>query len=300
MTNRIFRTFEYLFGRKAGIRHEMTAINLRGKTIYAPHSFEAHIALLEWRIKEFFKSFNLGKVYIPILYTPEGFPVFASPYLFAIALDTSASQNDGTTSFSYTVTGSNPILIAGVHGGGGTTSNSATYNSVGLTSRQEQLSHNSKFPQTMFADAGIATGAHTFAASAPSGYAGCWVASYSGANQTGVPDNTAQTIATTTSQVQSITTNANNCWVVYGIFYANGSGSSSFSAGTVTQRQSNEGQQLKMGDSNGAISPAGSTSATGTVTDATGNWGIQALSFAPAGAITGIGRSLLLTLLGVG
>jgi hypothetical protein len=103
-------------------------------------------------------------------------------------------------------------------------------------------------------------------------------ASYNLTRQTGVPDGSNTGATGASPRTISITTTADNCWLV-GVF-ASDQGST-VSAGTGTTRRSNTGGNLFMiADSNGAKTPPGSFSIQGTVPG--GNIAGVAASFAPA------------------
>lgn len=103
--------------------------------------------------------------------------------------------------------------------------------------------------------------------------------SYSGAKQTGQPDSTAtNTSSSGTSLTASLTTVADNSWA---IIVSRNEAVSAPSAGTgVTQRGSVR-TQFFIGDSNGALTPAGSHSMTVNYSNAVTGAVVIAASFSP-------------------
>lgn len=227
---------------------------------------------------------------------------FQSPYLFAIAFDAATQQRTSTSltnSFSATVTGSNMFLIGNNSDYSGTSpANSvATYNLVSLTFIDGVLSTNpsGQNRMTMLGLVAPATGSNTYLATrlAATSNFNCHVASYSGAAQTGQPDNhTTMTVGgSVTSFTMSLTPVANNCWVFMFAFSENGgiaSGTNSTLRGLVLNTVSG------IWDNNAPISPAISTSLNVTTLAGFGMEGVMC-SIAPAGgsATTTTYKSLL-------
>lgn len=88
------------------------AASFRGKqqvrVVYAFHTWRALLLHIEAKIKGSIPRTFPVKIYIPVLQTPQGIPVFSSPYLFAIAYDTSgvaqsASGSETTGSVALTI-----------------------------------------------------------------------------------------------------------------------------------------------------------------------------------------------------
>ena len=122
-THNVFRVYEMIFGRKYGIRAELSSIPFENKTLYYCHSWESVFALTETKVRELLKGLvpKISLVYVPQLQTTNGFnlPLSNSPYLFAIAFD-AVSSNDGgvatTNTYSHTCTGSDLTLTTGAIG----------------------------------------------------------------------------------------------------------------------------------------------------------------------------------------
>lgn len=116
---------------------------------------------------------------------------------------------------------------------------------------------------------------------------------YTGASQSGVPDSDNSNSTTPTNSITvSTTTVADNCWVVCAGLSDNGG----ISAGTGMTSRGSYGGFAIAGDSNGAVTPAGSYSMTLNGTG-NGNQILVMASFKPAGGAVTPSR---LALLGVG
>lgn len=213
----------------------------------------------------------------------------------AIAHDTSSGTSGTGTSitWSHTCTGSNLILwvMANTSDVAANSITGVTYNSVAMTLVAAQ---NTTQPLTtsLWYLINPATGTNSVVVSSSSsrnlvGQA----ASYTGASQTGVPDASAGNAFASSTITQSVTTVADNCWLV-GAFVGN----RATSAGTGTTIRQGSGSSHVICDSNGAKTPAGSYSLQLTQSDGTTS-AFEVASFAPAGASVAARRSL--TLLGV-
>lgn len=285
-TYNLFRAHEIVFGRRFGIKKESSAVFYEGKVYRYAHSLEAALAFIEEGIRSALRvEFVKVRVYVPMLATPMG-PIPVSPYLFAIALDTSANNAGGTSgSFSYTCTGSDRALFSLYNGDSAarTAGHTATYNSVSLTKILGQNIAGGNYGMSTFGLLGPASGANTFAYN--SGDAGdpvrIMLASYSGVKQTGLPDASAQAAYTaSTGQTQSVTTVAANSWIVYGV-QVNSAGNIAVTSGATKRQEPVSRTDGWFGDTNGGVS-AGSNSASWTWTN--GVAGTQAVSFAPVPA----------------
>lgn len=166
-------------------------------------------------------------------------------------------------SYSHTCTGSDLILIVMAWTSfGAKTVSGVTYNSISMTeigTDVDDASGNRHLSVWYLVNP--TTGAHNVVLTLnTSGNISAISASYTGASQTGQPDNTAAQPTTTTGDlITSITTVANNCWT---ILMVGGLGGLASSAGAGTTVRFDEFADLGLvyADSNGAISPAGSTS----------------------------------------
>lgn len=217
------------------------------------------------------------------------FSLIASPVFAAIAIDATANGG-GTTatsiSWSHTTTGSNRILFVGFRFASATNDvTSVTYNGVAMTAITCSAAPQAAQFACLYYLVAPATGLNTATVNLSSSVRVEPVSiSYTGASQTGVPDATS--VATTTasnSVTATLTTVANNSWVV-GYGYSSGATITEGNAGTVVEvRNSNAG--FGMIDKNGAVSPVGATSTAITAAGADGTFaGIWSASFAPAAA----------------
>lgn len=211
----------------------------------------------------------------------------------AIALDNSAQSSNlsgSSTSFSYTCTGSNLILIVGVQTTVNQTVSSITYNGVGLTQIATKATPNSARGVDLWYLINPATGSNTLAVNlggAVSNWFSVSVASYTGVKQTGQPDASGSSSANSglTDVTQSVTTTANNCWLVGIMSNANSLNPTADSGTTLRQslyNRSGNGYEGFYLDSNGAKTPAGSY-ALGVTADSGGGTIIVA-SIAPSAA----------------
>jgi len=189
---------------------------------YKAYTFEAMCALLEQKIREW--KWEPIRIWIPKL-ASVGSLFQPSPFLFAIAFDTTAlgSAGSGDVTVSYTCTGSN--LSLGANGGtaNGSLTYTSTYNSVSMTAPQATISLANGQEMQGFHLTAPSTGAHNavFHASGTTGSADYSLASYTGVKQTGQP-KTSQNDAPANSlnYSKALTIATTNSWLV-GCFYAN-------------------------------------------------------------------------------
>lgn len=220
----------------------------------------------------------------------------------AIAFDASSTGESvaGATSltFAHTCTGSDRILFVAtaVIVPNGVNVSGITYNGVALTKVNESN------PQTNI-ESGLwyliapSTGANNIVISAAGTNASTIIGgvgmSYTGAQQSGVPDSSAIINTTTTDPfTQSTTTVADNCWVVASAYSNTAVGAST---GATSRNTAIGGPRLMGADSNGPKTPAGSYSMSFTNSGGDSS-GLVMASFAPAGGAA----ARLFTLLGVG
>lgn len=216
----------------------------------------------------------------------------------AIAFDTSQQEKNvtgggaGPSTTSYTVTGSNTILFRTIRVDSNATVTACSYNGVAGTLLDSAVAiDNATVTSYLYMWVGPAAGAHNFSLTV-SGAANVEAteASYTGANQSGQPDakTTGGTTATGDPATISLTTVADNCWIVGS---AVNLAESPITANTnATIRQTVTGANNVLFDTNGAQTPAGVKS---MLFNNSGGFTIQALmaSFAPAGGGGG-GRGL--------
>lgn len=230
-THNVFRTYELVFGRRKGIKEEMTTVletdkNGATRFYYICHSFESCVALTEQYVREFLAHFKITpfKIYVPVLQTVGGTPVFSSPYLFAIAFDNAGDSGEkaNTTpwSFSFTATGSNLSMVSSFvnwNNSGTVSVSSVTYNSVSFTFGINQTAFTpADYIAQQYYLASPATGANTASvAFTGNSYGRMGMTSFSGTNTASPKDNTAVAhTAGATSLSGSITTNFANSFIV--------------------------------------------------------------------------------------
>lgn len=218
----------------------------------------------------------------------------------AIAFDAASGQQDNSTTsqtFSHTCTGSNLLLLVGF-----ITNNTTdiitgvTYNSVSMTQLNTQTSTTNSYISYVYGLLNPDTGANNVNITASSASL-LWTtsASYTGVKQSGLPDATSSGNSPTNTGTwsSSVTTVADNCW-----HYTHVRGGSPLAAsgGTVERRDQS---QSACYDSNGAITPAGSDSNTGTTSNPNNDGAMISVSFAPATGAA-IATPTSMALMGVG
>lgn len=276
-----FRRYELIFGRRFGIRCELTSDSI--SRTQQPHTFEAACALLEVYLRELltFKFPQVSIVRAPALITPQGV-LFPSAYSFAIAFDAGSNNVPPTnTSWSHTCTGSNRILFC--TGRAPTTDPTAiSYNSGALTKTRNSLSFDSGFCFHWYRIAPDASGALTIAITGPTNPSAVGL-SYTGALQSGVPDasNTAS-VSGANALAVTVTTVLDNCWVVGSATDTNGAGVTSAGANTTLRATVNN--SMKGYDNGGPQTPAGAVTLNVSDTSSAANLGWIAASFPPAAA----------------
>jgi hypothetical protein len=196
----------------------------------------------------------------------------------AIAFDAAANGGTTASTWSHTCSGSDRILFVAVTTLGGSTP-TATYNSVSMTSIGSQNTGPNNYKCTLFYLLAPATGSNTVEISG-SNDQGC-SASYTGVEQSGVPDatNTGSNSASTLSV--STTTVVGNCWIVMA-GTSERSSSAAQSAGTATTQRATTGTYdisvTGIYDTNGAITPPGATSLEFTHSGSGGTPGMAAVT----------------------
>lgn len=289
ITHKVFRFLELVFWREVGIRAELSAYNDNGKTVYQAHSLEAACAVVEIYLRNMF-VWRPVKVWIPVFQTPQGIPLPASPYLFAIAFDAAQSGSGGAGTSdsiaSFAITGSDILLIEHLVSVNSTITG-ASFNSVAMTSVDNRTLVDGA-NMAMFVSVGV-SGTHTLTGTWNSSAFGIIIGtSYSGVNQSTTPDakgfNQNGTAADPQTLVTSCTVVAANCWT----FLTNYSSNSAAVAGAGSfRRQLGSNITIAAFDSNGTVA-TGSVSMTVTETGTGTRFGGIIASFAPAAAATNI------------
>lgn len=211
----------------------------------------------------------------------------------AIAYDAYSGVNGSGTSatVSHTCSGSNRLLVAGVWLSSADDLTGVTYNSVSMTQIAKKKSGTGSEWLYLYYLLAPDTGANNIVAT-QSGSTDIRIraTSYTGVLQSGQPD--ASTTNDSTSTITTLTTNlttvADNCWTV--LFERNGCGNITASTGTTLRSSSDS---LIIGDSNGAITPAGSTSMAVNFASCNLNTSIMA-SFAPVIGSTFTPRAIII------
>ncbi len=258
-THNVFRLYELLFGCRHGIKAEMTAMRSEdGEWYYFPHSFEAHFALLEQYIREYFASWKVipVRIYIPVLASPNGMPIPASPYLFAIAFDNAANPVNQSTSF--TCTGSNLFFSMGIGGNSSSALSTVKYNNVSLTQQVARTMPGFDDHYWYYSLTGPSTGSNTAAITLSAGNANMnTLMSHSGVSQSGQPEATGSATQNGSGNwAVSVTTATANAWVL-----VNTHSNTGITAVTNVTARTASGGALA-GDSNGPIASPGSYTMT--------------------------------------
>lgn len=304
-THNIFRFYELIFWRREGIRIENSSSVYfeNGKKIvqYEFFSFESVCAHIETLIRNFFKIKWLKIEIVEWQLATSFFSTLKLPLIsFAIAVDTGNSSvapvSASPAFFSHTSTGSD-LLVAvgsGVSGVSVPTTTSVTYDSTPLTKARADIASGSVSGVTEnsiwllgAASAGVCD-VSAFSTGASSVFAG--VTSYSGAQSSSVADAVNGTTGTTTGlKSVSVTTVANNCWVV-GVGSISGGTLPSFTASNTSRWTVLPNIQFGE-DNNAAKTPPGSVSLLGNAggTSTTSyRWAFTGASFAPIGAFSSV------------
>jgi len=188
----------------------------------------------------------------------------------ALAVDaTSKGYNSdaGTTlTVPHTCSGSNRVLVVTAACQKETSVTGITYNGVAMTLVNSYLTstYNKLYSYILVAPA---TGTHDIVLTVANGgkFRGLIAASYTGAAQSGQPDaNNTNHTPSATSLTTSVTTVADNSWLILGGFNEN----YDIAAGTDTTVRETLFGNFKLFDSNGAKSPPGSYSLQTTVSPA--------------------------------
>lgn len=194
-----------------------------------------------------------------------------------------SAANQTSYSLSHTCSGSNRILFACVSVTAGDNISDVTYGGSAMTLIDKSVNTNA-FTYLYYIIA-PATGANNISVSKSTGaYIVIRGVSYTGAKQTGVPDAyTNNGSASTNSLTTSVTTVADNCWVI--LTAASQRNVSCSSGGTY--RIGNANAQFQVFDTNGVKTPAGSVSMTIDETNGPQVLNIVMASFAPAVTASG-------------
>lgn len=284
-THNVFRVFEFFFGRKFGIRLEMSSYCYMEDGVeyvsHVAHTFEASCALFETWVRE--RMPKPFRIYIPKLVTPDGITIPASPFLFAIAYDASGSNTFGASprTWTHTCTGSDGKLFITPNSTSNQTPSSVTYNSASATQVSTIQVVANAYDMTMFYKDSPSTGANTVSVTCGSSVGGGSF-SYTGC-ATGIDSSAKGLDAGTTLITGTTTVVAANCWLIM----TGTSGGTNPTSGTGTTVRLQWQGGTATGDSNGTVS-TGSQSLVFNTTHLTNEGGYVIASFAPAGAAPSI------------
>lgn len=219
---------------------------------------------------------------------------------------TSGGSGSGTSvTYSHTCSGSDRILFVSAFApypaSGSTTG--VTYGGVSMT-KVDSNKPQANWDYSLWYLVNPASGANNVVCTSSNTVSGSFymsmAVSYTGASQTGQPDGSAKANGSGTTLNQSVTTTADNSWVIGAGM--SGAGSPTASTG-VTSRNSQT--FCRIGDSNAPKTPAGSYSMTYT-TGSSDNWGLLMASFSPAGgtstqisAVNGVAQASISSFNGV-
>lgn len=295
-THNVFRLFELVFGRRYGIRAESTVYTYTDKdnisyTIHQMHSWESVFAYFESMIRGMIPKVIPVKVYLPAFAFGSGlddFKLAPVGYVFAIAYDTSTTDNgSGTTqTYSHTTTGSDRgLLNASTQQSSGTKVSGVTYNGTSMTLIDEAKYAGGSFWFKGFYLPNPSSGANNVVVTyGGTGGRGSITTSYTGCLQTsGMLDGylkKEQTNNTTISQTHTVT--ASNCWGVSMLLGYNLSDGDLGLTGSLASKRGGINDMIFLADSNGTVSTGSVTMGWTDVAPAGLNAMIN-LSIAPAG-----------------
>jgi len=204
----------------------------------------------------------------------------------AIAYDASSGGTTSGTSLTiaHTCTGSDLILVVVTKSDGANTVTGVTYDGVAMTNVSSFNTTNNYYGK-MWILTNPSTGNNDIViTSSDSRGLGGAASSFTGAKQSNQPDANDTATWTATSMPISVTTTANGCWTVMGYC---GNRNVSAGASTTVRIDGASSFQTAIGDSNAAITPAGSNTLTMTQSDtATASGGIFSISPVLAAIIT--------------
>jgi hypothetical protein len=214
--------------------------------------------------------------------------VLTSPCFGQIAHDADSYSGVQTTdlSFSHTCTGANLLLKVDVHwlgSGADRTITAITYNGVAMTPVGAKLQWMTWENLQMFYLAGPATGANLVAVtfSGAVTYSSAGGTSLTGVDQGSPLDASNSATGTGTAPSVSVTTIADNAWIVDSMEAAGGWYAYSPDSPQVLSWDSSAEHYTFGGSYKGPISPGGATTMSWTLAQSH-EWGIYAASFKPA------------------
>lgn len=283
-----FRIYEYLFGRREGIRRESSASAgyIDGELVvkYKFFTLESLLVYGEGVVREFFE-----KEWIPIRIVELRFAIPNSqlqiPFIsFAIANESAtngSSAGSATVTYSYAISGSNRYIAISGAGDGTISGSSASYNSVPATGLTITQWIPAVRGSNLFFLANPTTGTNNVSVTMTGATATTWsvAANYSGAQQTTPPDSSNFGTGTAVSTYTLATTVVgSNCWLIAAV--AGTRPTASAGAQTFIRALWNSDNETMMLDSNGTVG-TGSQALTTTYSPAA-SWGSGIISISPA------------------
>jgi hypothetical protein len=219
------------------------------------------------------------------------------------------TDNSGATTVSGSIdcTGTNTVLVAFVYEETGDTVTGVDFNGVALTkvATQHMCYSASANTLTIWYLIAPASGSHTLTATRPgtSSFMVLTAQCVQGAAQTGQPDASTTFITGTvgscgagaTSLSSSLTTIADNAWIIGSARFDNGG--TVAGTGAFTKRAQGAAGNAAVHaifDTNGTITPPASTTIGANGANAGSAWVFGAISIKPAGATTATGATMLL------
>lgn len=228
----LFRMYEYVFGRRKGIKFEGTSYTDEyGRTCKVTGTWENVFAVFEDIVRAYvrgiFPKFSIVKVPVLQLALIQSDPLWqqpawGSPYRYAIAFDASPSATgaSGVITLACTITGSNPYLF-GADAYSNTGSDiTGTFNGVSMGATPGYIWVGASNPQNALYLAGPATGTHNLVTS--SNAQGLVANSYSGCDQGAILANANNHVTGTADIPVTINEATANSWVVAFVTGTNG------------------------------------------------------------------------------
>lgn len=244
-----------------------TWVDAKGRqtTVYRCYSFESVCALFEQRVRGLMPKWKPIKIWVPQLAIGGEVSNMPSPFMFAVALDTSGESlaaGTSTVTLSFTCTGSNLILFS-ERGVDNPLTSSQTYNSVSMTAiAADQSTQGGVTLEALDYLVAPATGANNLVltASGSSGGKSIDAASYSGVAQNAPATTNTLTPSNAASPLSiSITTSVTDSWLVLGFGI---SGTASAGTNSVIRQQEASYHGAGIADSNSAQGAPGSKTMT--------------------------------------
>lgn len=296
----VFRLYEYIFGRRSGIRKESETYIVNGIVVNKFYSIEASLIYIESIIRKVVKDSTLGFKFVPIpiiqfVDVPINL-VYKKPiFVCAIAYDNFHDQVIGSpeftkaVSFSFTTAGSDRGMLVGAQVQQASYYTTGfTYNGVSSTVVDTQKNGTNNEYVGLYYLTNPASGTNTCILQATSNsYMYPFTVSFSGVHQTSMLNTSAKNQANSVASISvSPTTTVDNCWAVS--FVRNDTGTVTSSTNYTVRGASNS---FRLGDSNGTVGTAGSKTITASGT--TGKMAIVTAMIAPSASSPAVNSNFL-------